>query len=182
VLGTRERKRVLITFFSYTGNTRQVARALSERLEKSCETQMVEIVPTRKRSYLHWLAYSFLPGSTVEIDNKPLDVSGYDAVLLGFPKWTLSCPPLNKLIHSLTGLTVPKFFLFMTCGGFDEDRFLRSLERGLQRIGCNVVECIKLKRRQISEGNYITDVDAFARQVERYLRRPLDGNLTTVNH
>lgn len=169
MLNAERKMKLLIAFFSYTGKTKQVAEALSERLRKSCEIQITEIVPRRKRLYLHWLAYSFVPGSEVEIDNPPLDVSGYDAVMLGFPKWTFSCPPLNRFIHMLNGFAKAEFFLFMTCGGFDEDRFLRSFTHTLKRMGCNVVGSVKLSRRQISEGDYLVAIDVFARRIEEHL-------------
>lgn len=170
-LPSRARKpRLLVAYFSYTGNTRRVAEALTKRLRTSCDVETVEIVPTRKRAYLHWLAYSFVPDSEVDIENPGIDVSAHHGVLLGFPKWTFSCPPLNRFIHKLSGITVPKFFLFMTCGGFDEERFLRSFGRKFARIGCNVVESLTVKRRQISGEAYRTLLESFVKKVEEHLQ------------
>ena len=157
--------RILVAFFSYTGNTRIVAEALSERLQGSCDVETVEIVPTRNRCYLHWLAYSFVPDSQVEIRNPEIALSAYDAVALGFPKWTLSCPPLNTFISRFRNVGGPRFFLFMTCGGFDEQRFLRSVTTKLTRTGCNVVGALTVKRNQVKEGTYRTAVDSFAKLV-----------------
>ena len=85
--------------------------------------------------YLHWLAYSFVPDSEVEIENPEVELSHYDVVLLGFPKWTFSCPPLNGFVRKLRSLNKPRFYLFMTCGGFDEQRFLDSFTRKLAQDG-----------------------------------------------
>ena len=161
---------MLVAYFSHTGNTRRVAEALTERLRTSCVVETVEIVPTRKRAYLHWLAYSFVPDSEVDIEDPETELSAYDAVLLGFPKWTFSCPPLNRFIHKLGGVTVQKFFLFMTSGGFDEMRFLSSLTRKLVRNGCNVVESFTVKRKQIDGEAYKTLLESFARRVEEHLQ------------
>jgi hypothetical protein len=172
-LPSSERKpRLLVAYFSYTGNTRRVAQTLTEQLRTSCNIETLEIVPRRKRSYLHWLTYSFVPDSEVEIENPKMELSTYDGVLLGFPKWTFSCPPLNRFIRKLSGFAVPKFFLFMTCGGFDAERFLRSFSRKLTRIGCNVVGSLTIKRRQIFEEDYKTPVESFARRVEKQLQLP----------
>jgi len=130
------------------------------------EVETVEIAPTRKRSYLHWLAYSFVPDSEVEIENPEMELSAYDTVLLGFPKWTFSCPPLNRFIRKLRGVSSPKFYLFMTCGGFDDQRFLRSITRKLAKIGCNVVGSLMVKRKDIRAGTYVASVDSFAKRVE----------------
>jgi hypothetical protein len=166
---TGQEARLLAAYFSYTGNTRRVAQALSVRLRRSCDVQIVEIIPTRKRSYLHWLAYSFVPDSEVEIENPEMDLSPYDVVLLGFPKWTFSCPPLNSFVRKLRNVTGPKFCLFMTCGGFDEHRFLRAVAHKLTKVGCNVVECLMVRRKQIRSEMYSASVDSFARRVEEHL-------------
>jgi len=138
-------------------------------LRRSCDVQIVEIIPTRKRSYLHWLAYSFVPDSEVDIENPEMDLSPYDMVLLGFPKWTFSCPPLNSFVRKLRNVTGPKFCLFMTCGGFDEHRFLRVVAHKLTKVGCNVVECLMVRRKQIRSEMYSASVDSFARRVEEHL-------------
>jgi len=167
---TGQKPRLLVAYFSYTGNTKRVAERLLERLRGSCDVQLIEILPRRKRSYLHWLAYSFVPNSEVEIETPPTDLSGFNSVLLGFPKWTLGCPPLNKFIHQLSGVRVPKFFLFMTCGGFDEKRFLGGFTRKLEKMGCNIVESLTVKRKQIIEEAYHASVDGFAKRVEEQSR------------
>jgi hypothetical protein len=136
-----------------------------------CDIDTVEIAPTRKRSYLHWLAYSFVPGSEVEIENPEMELSHYDVVLLGFPKWTFSCPPLNRFIRKLSSLNKPRFYLFMTSGGFDEQRFLDSMTRKLTMMGCNILESLKLRRKQIQAETYAETVDSFVKRVQMQLRQ-----------
>ena len=157
---------MLLAYFSYTGNTKRIAQALSERLQQSYHVEIVEIVPTHRRSYLHWLAYSFAPDSEVEIENKETELSSYDAVLLGFPKWTFSCPPLNRYVRRLRSLSKPRFYLFMTCGGFDEQRFLNSMTRKLTKMGCSVVESLTVKRKQVQSGTYTQSVDSFVKRMQ----------------
>jgi len=166
VQSTRREARLLIAYFSYMGNTRRIAQALSERLRKSYDVEIVEIVPTRKRSYLHWLAYSFVPDSETEIENPERELSRYDVVLLGFPKWTFSCPPVNRYIRKLRSLSKPRFYLFMTYGGFDEQRFLNSMTGRLTKMGCNIVESLTIKRKQIQNGTYAQSVDSFVRRLQ----------------
>jgi len=166
----RRQRRILVAYFSYTGDTRRIAEALSERLRVSYDVETAEIVPTRKRSYLHWLAYSFVPNSEVDIVDAEIELSDYDAVLLGFPKWTFSCPPLNRFIHKLRNIDKPRFYLFMTCGGFDEQRFLDSLTDKLARMGCNVIESLTVKRKQIQRETYAESLDSFAQRIRENLR------------
>jgi len=168
-MALRRQRRILVAYFSYTGDTRRIAEALLERLRTSYDAETVEIVPTRKRSYLHWLAYSFVPNSEVDIENSETDISRYDAVLLGFPKWTFSCPPLNRFIHKLRNLGKPRFYLFMSCGGFDDQRFLDSLTRRLTRMGCNVAGSLTVKRKQTKSEVYAETVDSFVKRIQEQL-------------
>lgn len=170
VASARREARLLVAYFSCTGNTKCIAQALSERLGNSYDVEIVEIVPTRKRSYLHWLAYSFVPDSEVDIENPETELSRYDVVLLGFPKWTFSCPPLNRYIRRLGSLGKPKFYLFMTCGGFDEQRFLNSMTRKLTKIDCNVVGSLMIRSKQIQNGTYAQSVDSFVRRLQSQSR------------
>lgn len=167
-MSLKRQTRLLVTYFSYTGDTRLIAEALAERL-RTYDIETVKIVPTRKRSYLHWLAYSFVPNSEVDIANAEMDLSKYDAVLLGYPKWTFSCPPLNRFIHNMRNVDKPRFYLFMSCGGFDEQRFLENLTHKLIKKGCNVVECLTVKRKQIQRETYAESVDLFARRIRQDL-------------
>ena len=173
VSNTTQKARLLVAYFSYTGNTKRIAQALAERLQKFCNVETVEIVPTRKRCYLHWLAYSFVPGSEVDIENPEMDLSHYDVVLVGFPKWTFSSPPLNRFIRRLKSLNKPKFYLFMTCGGFDDQSFLDRLTHKLDSMGCNIVGSLTIKRKQIQREAYYKPVDSY---VER-MREEIDADL-----
>jgi len=166
---TGQKARLLVAYYSYTGNTKRIAQALAERLRNFFDVEIVEIAPTRRRWYLHWLAYSFVPDSEVEIENPEVELSQYDVVLLGFPKWTFSCPPLNRFIRKLRSLNKPRFYLFMTCGGFDEQRFLDSFTHKLASIGCNVAGSLTVERKQIHRETYRESVDSFVKHIQAQL-------------
>jgi hypothetical protein len=106
-----------------------------------------------------------VPGSEVEIENPEMELSRYDVVLLGFPKWTFSCPPLNKFIRKLRSHNKPRFYLFMTSGGFDEQRFLHNITHKLTRNGYNIVGSLAVRRKQIQGGTYSKSVDSFVRRI-----------------
>jgi len=157
--------KLLIAYYSYTGTTRSVAQSLAERLREFFDIEIVEIAPTRARCYVHWLAYSFIPGAEVEIVTPEMELSKFDVVLLGFPKWTFSCPPLNRFVHKLKSLDKPRFYLFMTCGGFDDQRFLGNVTRKLAKTGCNVAGSLTIERKMIQRGTYRSSIDTFVKHV-----------------
>jgi hypothetical protein len=166
VSNTGQKARVLVAYYSYTGNTKRIAQALADRLQNFCDVKNMEIVPTCKRCYLHWLAYSLVSDSEVGIENSDVELSHYDVVLLGFPKWTFSCPPLNRFIRKLRSVNGPRFYLFMTCGGFDEQRFLDSLTHKLDRMGCNIIGSLTIERKQIQRETYCKSVDSFVKRIQ----------------
>ena len=145
-------------------------QALSATLQTTFDVELIEIVPRHTRSYLHWLAYSFIPGSEVEIENPRMELSEYCGIVLGFPKWTFSCPPVNKFIGGLAGLQVPVLFLLMTCGGFDERIFMHTLTSKLLAIGCEVAGSLTIKRERIQEESYRALVESFAKRIEERLK------------
>jgi len=143
--------RVLIAFFSYTGNTRVVAHQLATLLNnKKVEVDVEEIQPTKRYPYLYWLLLSFIPNLRTPIKQPTVDPSRYDLVCLGLPKWTLACPPVNQYLEevNLRGKLVG---LFVTYGGFDERRYLKQMIKYLTKKGVKVKATLLLKRSWVKE-------------------------------
>jgi len=155
--------KILLVYFSNSGNVMRVAELLRAELEPHNEVTLAEIKPRRPHSYWFWLALSFIPGCCVPICAIPGDVRDFDLVLLGMPKWTLSCPPVNQFLHTLRGHCGKPFAVWLCYGGFDQDRFLRSFLRKLRRMGVLPVAWRLIKRRTIGEGNCQKDLTEFCR-------------------
>lgn len=147
----------LVVYYSYTGTTAAVARSVGQRLD---DPVVERIRPQKRRRYLNWLARSFVPESSVRIEPIEADPRGFDAVFLGTPKWTLSCPPVTAYLNRVRfdGATVG---LFLTYGGFDEERYARRLVSRLQRAGAETVETLLIKRDRVGGEGYGTEVSAF---------------------
>ena len=88
----------------------------------------------------------------------------YDAVFLGSPKWTLSCPPVNAYLEAadFQGTTVG---LFVTFGGFDEERFTQSLADRLRSLGSTVPAKLLVKRDLVDGPQLDEKIDRFVRAV-----------------
>ena len=143
--------RVLIAFFSYTGNTRAAAEQLAYLLNnKEVDVDVEEIQPNKRYPYIYWLFLSFIPNLRTPIKKPRVDPSGYDLVCLGLPKWTLACPPVNQYLEevNLTGKAVG---LFVTYGGFDERRYLEQMIKRLTNKGVKVKAAVLLKRSWVKE-------------------------------
>lgn len=156
-----ESERVLIVFFSWTGATRKVAHALANLLGTRTPVATAEIRPVRPRTYPAWLMLSAIPNSKVRIKPVVSDFAPYDLVLFGFPKWTLSCPPVNEYIGMISNFEGKRIVLFMAYGGFDEKRYMKTMVSILRRKKMRVVGTLSVSRKSADKGVYIQDVTSF---------------------
>jgi len=119
------------------------------------------LVPRWELPYPLWLGLSFLPGSRVRLRGEYPDPRGFDACLLALPKWTFSCPPVNGYLARF-GACLPPSAVIVTCGGWDQERYLAALARDLEGIGVRVLGGWIVKRKRV-EGN------AFAEELQTFL-------------
>ncbi|RPI27043.1 MAG: hypothetical protein EHM61_09785 [Acidobacteria bacterium] len=141
--------RILLSYFSFTSRVESLARQIETCLTPRHDVTLTAIRPVRDRSYWHWLLLSFIPGSSVAITSPPTDLRSFERVCLGFPKWTFSCPPVNRYLATLPALNqTARFGLFMAFGGFDEDRYLRDFAVRVSRKG-RVAATLAVKRSLI---------------------------------
>ena len=131
---TMEKKKVLVVYFSATGNTKQTAQKLSSIMD----ADLSEIIPTQPYTSadLNWNDKQ--SRSSVEMANpqarpdiKPIDfdINDYDYIFLGYPIWWDLAPRVvNTFIESndLTGKTV---IPFATSGGSSIEESVAALQR-----------------------------------------------------
>jgi hypothetical protein len=54
----------------------------------------------------------------------------------------------------------------MTCGGYDEQRFLDSLTDKLVSMGCNTVGSLTIRSKQIQRETYCKPVDSYVERIQ----------------
>jgi flavodoxin len=166
---------VLLAFFSWTGNTRIVAEEIVRCLSPHHKIDVCMIEPRRRRKHLEWLLLSLTPSSKVEILPAIYDASGYDLIILGAPKWSLSCPPMNCYLSRLKGGGKKLAAIFITYGGFDEKRYLNKLVELVEFKGARVKATLLARRKEIRRGEYREWVRMFCERLEC-----ANGNTTAV--
>lgn len=152
---------IQIRYYSRTGTTHQVATDIADRIPDS---SIERIYPVKERSYPNWLARSFLPGSTVDIEPTETDLTDANVLFLGMPKWTFSCPPAMRFLKQATLDDVP-VGLFITYGGFDEKRYATSHVSRLQNRGADVRGVFLVQRDKIDTTEYNEGLEQFCRSV-----------------
>lgn len=154
---------VCIAYYSRTSNTRSVAETVAARFPAAT---IDRIRPERERRYANWLLRSAVPGSSVPIEPIQTDLREYDAVFLGTPKWTLSCPPFTEFLRraSLEGCPTG---VFLTYGGFDEKRYLRRIVSKLRENGADVRATLRVQRDSVGTPECDAGVSRFCDAVVR---------------
>ncbi|MEF8831481.1 MAG: hypothetical protein V5A23_08115 [Halobacteriales archaeon] len=142
--------RAVVVYYSRTGTTRAVATDVADCLESPA---VRPIRPRTERSYWNWLARSFLPGSTVPVESMATDLRDAGAVVLGTPKWTLSCPPVTEFLRQADLAGVPTG-LVLTYGGFDEQRYADALADRLEDLGADLRARLLVQRDAVGTGDY----------------------------
>jgi hypothetical protein len=66
---------------------------------------------------------------------------------------------VNGFLARCGGL--PPTAILVTCGGWDQNRYLSALERRLELLGATVLGGMTLKRRKIESGEAWASLDGF---------------------
>ncbi|MCS7229086.1 MAG: hypothetical protein NZ923_03505 [Candidatus Kryptonium sp.] len=174
--------RVLLAYFSFTGNTEKVSLEILKHLQASgVKCDVFKIEPLINLKYPFWLFLSFVPSLPFPVKNlNSLNLKDYNALILGSPKWTFNCPPITYFIHFLKRLGFGnsfKIFLFLTYGGFREDVYLKKLKIKLEKIGFDVPIVWKFKRRKIQEGKVDAEIQKFCSEILASIN-PSDSNIS----
>lgn len=174
--------KVLLAYFSFTGNTEKVAFEILKCLQANgIRCDVFKIEPLINLKYPFWLLLSFIPFLPFPVKNlNYLNLQNYDALILGSPKWTLNCPPITYFIRFLKRHKFRnslKIFLFLTYGGFREDIYLESLKNKLKKVGFNVPLVEKFKRREIQENRVVEEIQEFCSKILASIN-PSDSNIS----
>lgn len=129
-----EKKKVLVVFFSATGNTKQTA----QKLARIVGADLCEIVPAQPYTSADLDWNDKRSRSSVEMANpqarpdiKPigLDLKSYDCIFLGYPIWWNLAPrTVNTFIES-NGLTGKTIVPFATSGGSSITNSVAALKK-----------------------------------------------------
>lgn len=114
--------KILISYFSASGNTKRVA----EKLSKVINGDLFEIEPINKYSNedLDWT--NDKSRTTIEmkdrefrppIKNKVNNIEEYEKVIIGFPIWWYTAPTIINTFIEENDLTNKDIYIFVTSGG-----------------------------------------------------------------
>jgi flavodoxin len=146
--------RILIAYYSQTGNTEAISNAIKEALESTFQVDVlkIEMIKEYSRRLPHLSPRIFF--DTI-LNRKPkitsiIDLNPYDLVFVGTPNWYgRTAPPVNTFIEMMTGIEGKKAIGFVS-SGWGWESYAEDLKRRLEKKGLIVLEALSLTLREIS--------------------------------
>lgn len=125
-------KKILVSYFSTSGNTKNVA----EKIATAVNGDLFEIEPKEKYTDkdLDWMdkqsrsSIEMNQNIKPEILNKVSNLNEYDTVLLGFPIWWYKEPTIIDKFLDENDMTNKNIFVFVTSGSSTIDSTYKSLK------------------------------------------------------
>ncbi|HEX2676252.1 MAG TPA: hypothetical protein VHM19_06420 [Polyangiales bacterium] len=155
--------KILVVYYSRSGNTQEVARAISERLDCGAEPILDR---TDRRGIRGWLR-SGRDGwkqRTTEIVPMASRAEDYDLVIVGTPVWASSLSaPVRTYLQSVRG-KAKRVAFFLTYGGSGQDRVFTQMQAA---VGQPPIAVLAITERQLDSGEYRTRAHDLARAVRQ---------------
>ena len=95
-----ESEKILVAFFSRSGNTRRIAKQIHQQISGSVfEIQVVNNYPADYNDVLARAKQEILSGTKPVLNAKVQDIENYDVIFIGYPNWwnTFPAPVLSFL-------------------------------------------------------------------------------------
>lgn len=199
--------KILISYFSRTGNTENLAFAIGNELEERGHSLEWEVIkPVVYYSWLRevardfprylsiafslvsdrWMEHHIRTYNQVEEDIQPLmhpDVSEFDRICIGGPKWGQISYPIARYIQIVRGIRGKTVGSFTTFGGpplqtFEIDLIHKPMARLLGRMGA---ECVAMA--SVTSGYHEASLMPLFRLVSRYwFGKPIEQFMIGSEH
>jgi len=136
-------KKVLVVYYSLTGNTKMIAEAIAE----SIDSDILELKPVKELNADSGMKY-FWGGFQATMKKKPkleeFDINplDYELIILGTPVWAWTISPPIRSFLSMFKLSGKKVALW-TCSGGDGIKAMKQFKEILKDI--NIIGEIRFK-------------------------------------
>jgi len=153
--------KILIVYYSRTGHTEQVAKALAEKLGANIE----KIRDKRSRRGLlgYWRSgREAMRGIVPDIEPVEHDPAGYDLVLLGSPVWASNPSSPMRAFLAANKSKLKAIACFVTLGGSGAEK---TLTRLADATGKPAVATFSATERQLKTGAWKDGMERFAEAV-----------------
>ncbi|HCT85037.1 MAG: hypothetical protein DKM50_10865 [Candidatus Margulisiibacteriota bacterium] len=157
-------KKVLVVYYSKTGNTERVAKDIASRLHADIE----KITDKKNRSgFLNYFfaAKDASKKSLTELGELQKNPVNYDLTIIGTPIWAWNMAPAVRAYLTKTGKQLKKVAFFTTSGNTDPKKVVGYMEEvsGKKAIALTGFNAKELKDKKI----YDEKISAFVTEIVR---------------
>jgi len=151
--------KILITYYSYSGNTDRVARIFGKMLESKGEVHIQRLKPADEiKGFLSQCVAARKGKKAILEQGVRFDVTSYDLILIGSPVWAFApTPAMNTFLENLSGLKDKRVIILLTSGsGMGVKRCFQNIRKILGEKGASMVEEINIPDRKNRDNDFVT--------------------------
>lgn len=157
---------ILILYYSRTGTTETVAKALAEALSADCRKISC---PRYTGGWLRYLraGYDSVNGRLPPVDCTPFEAADYDLLILGTPIWTsYPATPLRRFLTDAPPLP-DRVALLLTHGGHSPPEKAVKMLSDLLPVPPEAK--LAIPQDAVKNGSYLAPVQSYAEQLRNTL-------------
>ena len=155
--------KILVVYYSRTGNTRIVAKEISNSL--GCDIE--EIIDTKNRSgILSYISSGFQAsrGKSTTLENIKNDPASYDLLVIGTPVWASNVSTAIRTYIHQNKAKINNVAFFCTAGGSSFDG---TFSKMTELTGASPIARVGLREKEIKDGSYKSKIDEFVEKIRQ---------------
>jgi flavodoxin len=149
--------KILVTYYSYSGITKEVVGIFKEVLEKRSELMIQRLKPKEEITSFFGQCMAARSKKQCEIEEALFDASSYDTIIIGLPVWAFApAPAINTYLDKVTGLNNKKLVVLITSGsGIGVKRCFKYINDILSSKGVTSIIEINIPNAKMKDKNFI---------------------------
>jgi len=146
-----------IIYYSYSGNTKKVAKVLFSLLTEKGEAEQIELTCLDESKSFFVQCRRAFRRIRGQIQPIKLDLSVYDLICFGTPVWAFApAPAMNTYLDNCVGLEGKEIILFTTYGsGAGNGRCLDYMQRILSQKGAKGFKTFSIQQGKVKYQEFV---------------------------
>ena len=147
--------KIVIVFYSRTGNTKKAAEVLKDNFEKmEVDVDLIEIIHEKRPGYFK-AGRVGMKQIELPIKNTNFDISKYDRIIVGVPVWGFNpCPFFRSYFNNVEKLDGKKTGIFLSGGGkpYKNEEKGKMIKKYLEGKGAsNIGNILTLQMKKVGK-------------------------------
>ncbi|MDD5137121.1 MAG: flavodoxin [Candidatus Omnitrophica bacterium] len=150
--------KILVTYYSFSGNTDKIAKMFGKILESKGEVHLQRLKPVNEiKGFIGQCAAARKKEKAILEQGVRFDASSYDLVLIGSPVWAFApTPAMNTFLENLSGLKGKRVIVLLTSGsGLGVKACFNNIEKALGAKGAGRIDRINIPDRRNQDNDFV---------------------------